>query len=391
MEQSEADDDPAVERSFAARLLTLHSVFPTEVPCPTPTKPAASMGRLPSESAPKTPSAALHRTALADSLYSQHLTQLQGLHPSRRSRARDAGSLPPGAYLPRPDHRDRHYQITDEPLRPVAAPVPKEFRLLQPTPTPHPSVSMSESDAQEFEVLLRRLERSLNTLEWFQGGVAHLTAMAEQQVSTMHAATLQYLDLLSRRAQQLGVDLEAPPFPPPPTKTLTDARSLLDSASRAHEAATRLSLSALHNWVLRRRDSQLDKCFAQVDKPQRTLLRNFSFSASTLFDPSTCQQAFQDYSHRRDQGQTTRILQTISRSQSAPSRPSSSATTAQQSSRPPFRGSDRRQQAASTGSQQPRQRAPERTRRQSPDTRPDNRARRPPRRQQRGKDNQGRR
>ena len=299
IQDPDQEDDPQIDRSFASRLGMLARQFPQQVSCPTPTKPAASMGRLPVDAPPKTPSASLKRTALHAHITDTHMSQLRGLEPStKRSRPKDAGSLPVGQFLPRPDFRDRHYQMQGEPFRPLAVAVPREFRQLQPHPIPHPAVSLSESEAMDQEVAFRCMVRATNTLEWFLGGATRRAQDVAQICEGYQEAIQAYIQQLHVIAEDKGVTLAFPALPPSPVEAISETHHMLDSASRAQEAVLRQTLHGLHNWILRRRDAQLDKTFQGLSRPERTALREHPLASDTLFDPELCSRIFRDFSQR---------------------------------------------------------------------------------------------
>ena len=319
----DAPEDPAMMKNFMSRLQILRSIYPEDISCPTPTKQPTGMGRLPPEETPRPPSAAFRRSALAEGYVDMHQRQLAG-EDDRRRRG-DAGPLPPGSFLPRCPFSHTTYQIAGEPTKPVAVPIPAEFRKLQPQAAPKPAVTLTDADSQDMELLFRHLERSCNFMDWFLGGVSNLVSKAETECTAMAAATAALLEQVRQQCETQDVHVELPQLPEAPTSLLHSARSLLDSASRGEETVMQLTLHGLHNWILRRRDAQLDKCHKTVDKAMRTTLRNHDFRSQCLFDADTARDVAQRHSQESKETATIKVMEQVAKQRAAPAASSSTA------------------------------------------------------------------
>lgn len=230
---------------------------------PTPPKSRGNIG-MGSKSKPHHSSLSLPFNPGSVRVHDDTMRTLAGLDPKAKSA--ETGGLQTGTYLKKPALRESSYRVTGNSGFTHAAPVPLEFRSLQPASkaSRNPGLSFTHAETLDFEVQLRRMAVVISHQDWFLGAV---------------------LEIIERHIKS--------------TSSVPDVfnqmRDLLQSGSQAGYDAQKLLGHLQYNWILRRRDAYIRDTFHDLPAAAKRSIRIADLHAPALFDPDVCNDTHRRY------------------------------------------------------------------------------------------------
>ena len=165
--------------------------------------------------------------------------------------------------------------------------------------------------------------RVSNTMEWFLGGTNSLLQQAAKESRSIDQSLSTIVTTLQQRAASLGISIDLPDLPESPLATINEALGLLDSVSRCIEDLSNLSMHSLHDWLLCRRDAELEHCEKDLDRQARPTLRCHDLSSPHLLNATEASSIYERYKDRSDRATMSKAMTSLSKKLTQSSAPKS--------------------------------------------------------------------